>query len=141
MQQAVRSGELFKYFGSLTDSFGYDNRDELTSANATATPNGVGVTLPDRAFGYTYDNSGNRNSASRAGQATTYVPNTLCQIASRAGSPSIPLSGLAGTGDSITLKNDTSSFQISATMVSLAALNAIGGELLLSRLLTYSGQY
>ena len=54
-----------------TDAFGYGARSELTSA-----------TLGNAAYGYGFDEAGNRDAASEAGRLLTYTTNALNQYAS-----------------------------------------------------------
>ena len=57
-----------------TLSYGYDARGELVSA--------ISDVNPDYAYGYGFDEAGNRNSASEAGAAIEYSTNALNQYAS-----------------------------------------------------------
>jgi RHS repeat-associated protein len=105
LQTAQRSAKMFQEFGTLTETFGYDNRDELTSATTTATPVTTAVSLGDRALAFNYNNAGDRFYADAGGQRTTYTPNSLGQYDSRANPASVALSGLVSAGATVSLRN------------------------------------
>ena len=74
------------------DAFGYDARSELTSA-----------TLGNAAYGYGFDEAGNRNSATEAGRQLAYTTNALNQYASVSDGevPFVPEYDLDGNATSI----------------------------------------
>ena len=77
---SVKSGAMMGAEAE-TLSYGYDARGELVSA--------ISDVNPDYAYGYGFDEAGNRNSATEAGTQLTYTTNALNQYASvsEGGSP------------------------------------------------------
>ena len=70
---SVKSGAMMGAEAE-TLSYGYDARGELVSA--------ISDVNPDYAYGYGFDEAGNRNSASEAGRQLAYTTNALNQYAS-----------------------------------------------------------
>ena len=70
---SVKSGAMMGAEAE-TLSYGYDARGELVSA--------ISDVNPDYAYGYGFDEAGNRNSATEAGRQLAYTTNALNQYAS-----------------------------------------------------------
>jgi len=89
----------------LRTVYGYDNRNEVTSAITTV----GGTVLPGRSFGYAFDPIGNRTQDSLDGNASTYTPNALNQYAARATPGYLPVTGTANRtgGASLTIDGNT----------------------------------
>ncbi len=100
------SGSAFDA-GAAFNKYGYNMRSEVTNANRYwGTDLGdTGDPVDGQAFGYAYDNIGNRTTASRGDEEATYTANNLNQYSQRTVSDLIDVLGSASTSTTVTVNN------------------------------------
>ena len=113
-KDVVQTGSLFSRYGSasgLATRYGYDDRDQLTSAvtRLTTNPDDTGsASLPARSYGYAFDAIGNRTTASVDSNSFSYTANSLNQYGSRTTPGVFPVAGLVTNSSTVQIDGTTS---------------------------------
>jgi RHS repeat-associated protein len=125
----VETGELFSRYGTgITTVYGYNSRDELTSAQTFLGSNSTaGNALHGRNFNYAYDAIGNRINTTVNGQSSTYASGSANEILSHGNPGYADVSGFASANATVTVAGQSTLRQLDYFYRQHALSNASSG--------------
>ncbi|HTB81964.1 MAG TPA: RHS repeat-associated core domain-containing protein [Opitutaceae bacterium] len=108
--QMTQTGQVFSPYvtagNSVITQFTYNARSEVTDSDTRVGDPTSPASAPElhgRHFGYAYDDIGNRTQDTVNGVANTYSPNELNQYTSRQTPATLPVSGTAAPGSTVSI--------------------------------------